>query len=844
MLGSHRPHPPPGGFVPHRRLLALVALLLLATGLAGGGLLAAPVSAADPPTLNAHVLLGAHARVGAWMGIAVEIRNDGPQVVGELRLEAGSQGHTRYGMPVDLPTQSDKTFVLYAQPPTFGGQLQVQLISNDQSIATRNVDFTIHDAGQLVVGVIAEKPQGIVPRIDLLPSIAGQDAAIVQLTPAELPDRTEGWASVDRLIWQDVDTSSLRPEQISALRGWLAAGGRLVLAGGTAGVGVFSGFPDDILPYRPTATVDVAPDSITGLLGEKPAGATDLPALSGDLMRGTTLATSGDRVIAAEAGYGSGAVTLLGFDPGTRWIVDSPAVKALWRRVVPPLSNGALAIGNDNQLVGAVGQQPALALPPIGGLLALLFGYILLIGPINYLVLRRLDRREWAWVTMPVLIAIFAVGAYAFGAALRGLDVIVNEVAIVRGAPDATEGSAQVYLGVFSPSRGTYQIEVPGGALLSSTLSGEFIGGGNNQLLDVLQGDPARIRDLAIGFGSLRTVRAETAATVPRVHADLGLVDGSLRGTVRNDSDQVLERAAVVLGDSVVLLDDIAPGQERTVSGTVGANRVGASVADWIFGPAFLGDPTSTSEGYQRAVVRRAMIDQLTIDPVTSVNTGLSAETPVLLAWGTRTVVDLRISGQTPRRTGNVLYYIPLAMRVRGHVSFQGDLIRATPIEDNQGMFNKDPSAINMGRGHLTMAFRPITFDGALAATRVILAPNFGGTSRDLGNTGKPIAPVDHQPCRDESSDPPDCQQTPPPEPCDSTTKDCFIQDVPAVELFDRRGNGTWLRLEKLEAGQTYEVEHPERYVDPGSGTLLVRFVNDSEEASFQFDVRIEGDVR
>ena len=43
--------------------------------------------------------------------------------------------------------------------------------------------------------------------------------------------------------------------------------------------------------------------------------------------------------------------------------------------------------------MNAVSQLPALALPPIGGLLALLLGYILLIGPINYLVLRRLYRR-------------------------------------------------------------------------------------------------------------------------------------------------------------------------------------------------------------------------------------------------------------------------------------------------------------------------------------------------------------------------------------------------------------------------------------------------------------------
>ena len=191
----------------------------------------------------------------------------------------------------------------------------------------------------------------------------------------------------------------------------------------------------------------------------------------------------------------------------------------------------------------AVSQLPTLALPPIGGLLALLVAYILLIGPINYLVLQRLDRREWAWVTMPILIVVFAVGAYGFGAALRGSDVIVNEIAIVRGAPGATEGSAQVYLGVFSPTRSTYQVSVPGGALLSSPINGDMFGGiGTTSVLDVLQGDPARVRDLAVGFGSLRTIRAETAVAVPLIEADLRLEDGRLKGTVKNASSQRLER--------------------------------------------------------------------------------------------------------------------------------------------------------------------------------------------------------------------------------------------------------------------------------------------------------------
>jgi hypothetical protein len=49
----------------------------------------------------------------------------------------------------------------------------------------------------------------------------------------------------------------------------------------------------------------------------------------------------------------------------------------------------------------------------------------------------------------------------------------------------------------------------------------------------------------------------------------------------------------------------------------------------------------------------------------------------------------------------------------------------------------------------------------------------------------------------------------------------------------------------QMDVGRAYDVADPDRYVDPGSGTLLVRFVNDFQEGiGFNFQVRIEGDVR
>ena len=812
---------------------ALACLFAAAVAL---GPVALSASAAESVGLEARVLLQGHTRVGSWMAIEVQFTNDGPAVRGELRIAGGTQGRTRFSVAVDLPTDSRKTYVLHAQPPAFGRNVKVELVSGGTTVASADVAYLAHDSSQLIVGVVAERPQGIIGELDLDPSINGAAPAIVSLGIADLPERVEGWTTLDRLIWQDVDSNLLTDAQLDALRGWIAGGGRLIVAGGTAGIGTLSGFPDDLIPFRPTATVDIAPASIAGLVGPLPVDAVDLPAYAGDLGVGRALATSGDRVVAGQLDYGNGSVTLLGFDPTTSWLASGNEVESMWRRFLPNRTGGGPIItSDDSQIVNAVNQLASLALPPIGGLIAILGGYILLIGPINYLVLRRLDRRELAWVTMPVLIAIFAVVAYGFGTALRGNDLILNEVAIVRGAPGATEGTAQVYFGIYSPSRSTYQIRVPGGALLAAPISGDFVigGGGVDQgLLDVVQGDPSLIRDLAVGFSSLRTIRAESATTVPLIEASLELNGGLLSGTVRNRSEVELERVTVVLGGSVAVIGDIAAGGEKEVKLRLTGNAFFESLADRVFGQVFFGETGQLTDDGLRLRVRHAILSQLSYDPMTGNTTSFAATGPVVLAWGRANVLDIEIENQTARRTTNTLYYYPVDLDVSGATTFPTDLVQATIVSSDAAFFSKEFQWLNMGAGSATIAYQPISFEGSIAPTELQVSLNFGGGSFPSDGAAD-LKPLDVIPvvCKDPAvDDPPGCEQP-------------RFDGIPEVELFDRTGDGAWIRFPHMGQGAVYRIADPERYIDPVTGQVLVRFVNDQQDSGvgFQFNIAISG---
>ncbi len=378
---------------------------------------------------------------------------------------------------------------------------------------------------------------------------------------------------------------------------------------------------------------------------------------------------------------------------------------------------------------------------------------------------------------------------------------------------------------------------MPGGALLAAPISGSDPFGSTSGLLDVVQGDPAKVRDLSVGVAQLRTIRAETQTTVPKMSADLTLGATGITGSFTNASNQTLEQVAIVLGDSVVVLGDVAPQATVPVTLRLGnSNPFGMALADQIVGQPFSGGfPSSVSESDVRRQIRYTMIGQLTYDPIQGFLGQLQSDQPVILAFGRQSPLDVKIEGQTIKRTTNVLYYVPVDVAIHGPVTFTADLVRPTILSTDSMFFNKGgPTMFNMGVGTLSVAYRPIPFSGTFTASTLRLGFNSGNGVLNSGS--EPMKPL--------ASIPPACTDanlTKPPG-CVGPRQDF----LPEVEIFDRTGSGTWVRLPRIGQDQAYAVTDPSRYVDPASGQVLLRFVNDNadNQLGFGFGVSIEGTVQ
>ena len=801
---------------------------------------ASPEPTSNPDiTLSAEPMLAGNYAGGSWVAFRVEVSNDGPAVNGELRIARTTTGGSSYARPVALATGARQEHILYAELAVVGNRFNVALISGGATLASVSVAVTTRATNALGVFVVAERPEALVgPLAEALGRVTTPASRIAAVTPEQLPPRVEPWASVDLLVWQDVESSRLTADRLAALTTWIALGGHLVIVAGSAGSSSFSGFPDELLPYRPARTVDVPLADLQAALGTLPPGAAPLPALTGELARGSALARSGDAVIAARSGYGQGTVTVVGFDPSTPWLVETAegGANAFWSNAFAATAGalGRVMQPSDEGFISdALGNIPAVQVLPINLLALLLLAYVLAIGPLNYVVLRRRDRREWAWLTMPITILAFAVVAYLFGVFLKGGDTVINQLAVVHGATGAERGLAQVYVGVYSPSRAEFNVRVAGDVLLSAPAASSDFGPGasspEQRPLDVLQGDPAILRQYGVGFGAQRAFRGQALTATPRVEADLLLVDNRLQGTLTNASAMPLDDVSLIYGDAYTAPADMAPGEVRTIDlATDSGDSFGRPLWEQLY-------PTSGGEDQDalRAIAaRRALVHHLMggWQADGKAGQGVAFGTgPIVLAWQSAPTLDVDL-GVAAGQSGERVYVLRTRPTLRGPVVFGGSLIQHATVAIDGTEAGGSGGIFFIQRGVISVDYWPLGFEGTFSAARlhVRLSEGQPGGVNATGDMLQPLPP-EEQPDADH--------------PLASNPHDEGLSRLPSLQLFDRQA-GTWIEFEPLAPSRTYEIAEPNRYVD-SAGVIRARFVSRSltEYTEFAFALRLEGTI-
>lgn len=473
---------------------------------------------------------------------------------------------------------------------------------------------------------------------------AGTTAGTTGESPATV--RTLALDAVETVVWLAGQASESAEEDslddaVATLDGWVRGGGRLIVGLGPhvaaspplrerlARLGI--AIEDQAIELRQLGPLEaILGDAAVGR-GKPNAAAAEafrLPLVKFEARDETVVAktaqTAGAATLLARAPRGFGEIVVVAFDLGDSPLVAWPQHARLLSTILAlgesasaslPTEDRAAAWSGkgytslDEQLADVLDQFPGASPARFWYLAAAVVVYALVIGPVDWYLVRR--RPEWTWATFLGSVAVASIGGYAIVTATKAETTLVNQLGIVdvdltmgdttsnaaarSGATDAARSArvrGHAWSCIYQPAAevGDLRVQPPRpwrtndashaaaddpAVWLSLWQRPANVAG--DSLLRREGNDAALIADAqrgAIGgltaaawssqFAAATWMHETRVADTATLQAD---VFGRVVGHMHNPLDEPLEQAVLFYGTFALSLGKLAPGQSVAIDG-------------------------------------------------------------------------------------------------------------------------------------------------------------------------------------------------------------------------------------------------------------------------------------
>lgn len=477
MIRSFLLHPASGRFAGARTRVVLFLL----------GLLLAPSAAWSRLDIEVEFGFSNSYAAGAWTPARVVLENlpdgkapspDDRGFTGHVRLRVSDyRGQpVQYQQEIELPVQSRKRVEFQIMLST-SSAIVVELVDRKGVVvAQRQISppRVSHTYGSLRHGTY------VVPTVLLLQSPTetftlpfALDGPAVSVRPVgadELPSDYRGYDGVRLVAVQGRLNERLKPAQLDALDRWIQFGGQLAVV-----------TPRHAREIREDAWLA---ERLPGL----PAGVRELTLrdLHPDATVTPVLLTRWEQTPEAESVFwdtaagpaallarrGAGAILALGLDPSGFGPVELET--PIGRHMQALLDVLVLGPERDDvrarHLWSTADVDPdfkeVMLLPNLWIVTALIVMFVVVVGPLNFLILRRRRRLELAWATIPGLSIVFFVAVYGYGVWAKGGDQHFASIDVLHAAPGSSDAlllSSQIQ---FAPRKESYRFTAPAGGVV------------------------------------------------------------------------------------------------------------------------------------------------------------------------------------------------------------------------------------------------------------------------------------------------------------------------------------------------------------------------------------------
>jgi hypothetical protein len=459
-------------------------------------------------------------------------------------------------------TNRPSAWALCQYPESYGNEyfVRCQVTHADGAVTSRDVQPNLlSGSGNRMVLAVTDTPE----RFDFIGGIVRPERGIIRVTsrlPSDVPDLWQSFDPLD-LVILDCTNLVLRPEQQTALGDWVSGGGTVLFTSRT-----LETRPQQVLPVAGPLTRSRRSHSypapvFTNLLGRKCAFVNGVQAFPLEAPGFTRILGDGSDTLLAARDVGYGRILATGLVWDDFELKDRASLDLVRETLVSRLLDlirpiQTLQVGRT--LVLPEEARAAYLMKP---LLAFLVVFVLIAGPLNWLVLKWRRRMEWNVVTLPAIAIVFSLGAFLIGWILRTADPVLHEAEIVR-----ISGNRSVLTGLsglLSPDRSSYTLAIanPTARLAEQLQNHGEERNPDRRQIPIFQTSPApslsgvRIQTWAMRFFHTRQVLETGGFTAWATPGP-----SNLNGQVRNDLPFDLQDCHVIHGGNRLSVGDLPSG--------------------------------------------------------------------------------------------------------------------------------------------------------------------------------------------------------------------------------------------------------------------------------------------
>lgn len=664
--------------------------------------------AEDAVKISVNYGINGKLQMGKGFPLTVELKNEGKSFKGELLITGSpnSRSVANIAIPVDLP--SGETKKLQVSVPGLDDRINnyapnqkapelIKLYKGSWEDGkkvklkgdTKLKPFFIAE-NRLVVGVLSDSPDSL--NFLKLSKFNGDSVEFLAVKKDEIPNESKGLEVLDVLVVNDFNISNLSKEKQAAIKNWIQAGGQLVIGSRPSLEQQLGDLSDMILL---NANGQQKLENLPVLNDQKSEKSGPVDISKGKAAQDSkAIFKTGDTPLALSKSIGSGKVTQFAFNLTDQSLTGWKQYPEVWSEMFSLTIDQTLSNGDRYRLeelsmqFGNISEAFPNSFLSVGVLALLFAGYLVVIIPLLYFILKKKDKREIAWWIIPAVSIAASIGIFVFGAKDRITGNQVNDLSVVKLQPDGT-ASGYGILSMLTSSGGKYKLSVEDKSFDPMPVTTNYI----NNLDDV--GNYAVREEKANGtaityndveYWSIRSAMgALNGQKIGRLLPELNSDNNTLSGSIKSELAFDLEDAYLLAGNEAHSLGTIKAGAATDVS----VKLTNYNLSDYIGGPS----PATPNSVFPSAYS----------NPMNGLGSGNSSlkkleewkkyellqmvfrdvlptqhDKPLLIGFSSEPMVDFTINGKKPRINSNHLIVQPVDVQVNLSGKFKTD-IKALP---------------------------------------------------------------------------------------------------------------------------------------------------------------------